>query len=165
MLFRSSFGAGGCFGRQQPATSGRAEHDDDRGSAEWERSRGLGEPIKGEMAHKPPSATKMKRPCLVSCSLGNCMAPARSIDDDDDDFDAKQFVGFVAEHCRLGEALRLEHYGRHLLFPAKTELDPASGSTAHKQQPAARRGGGKGKVKKGRQREMERGKRAKGERG
>jgi hypothetical protein len=58
----------------------------------------------------------------------------------------------------------LENYGRHLLFPAKTELDPsASGSTAHKQQPAARRGGGKGKVKKGRQREMERGKRAKGE--
>ncbi len=57
----------------------------------------------------------------------------------------------------------LEHYGRHLLFPAKTELDPSSGLTAHKQQLAARRGGGKGKVKKGRQREMERGKRAKGE--
>lgn len=84
--------------------------------------------------------------------------------DDDDDFDAKHFIGFVAEHCRRGEALMLENYGRHLLFPAKTELDTsASGSTAHKQQPAARRGGGKGKVKKGRQREMERGKRAKGE--
>jgi len=83
-----SFGAGGCFGRQQSPISGRAEHDDDRGSAEWERSRGLDEPVKGKMAHKPPSATKMKRPCLVSCSLGNCMAPARSIDDDDDDQDA-----------------------------------------------------------------------------
>jgi hypothetical protein len=65
----------------------------------------------------------------------------------------------VAEHCRRGEAMMLENYGRHLLFPAK--LEPDTSSTA--KEPPARRGGGKGKVKKGRQREMERGKRAKGE--
>jgi hypothetical protein len=84
-----SVGAGGCFGaRRSPAIV--VGHDDDRGSAAWESSKGLN-PVKDftsmqqDRPRAEPATTKMKRPCLVSCSLGNCMAPKRFTGRDEED--------------------------------------------------------------------------------